>query len=114
SPSLHDALPILTMANMNINLAPLTEEQLERVIADAETLLKKRQQEAKEEAKRKIQQIAAEAGVTVEELYGLDNTTRRTRRPAAVKYRHPDDASLTWAGRGKRPLWLVAELEKGR
>ncbi|HLR17892.1 MAG TPA: H-NS histone family protein [Alcanivoracaceae bacterium] len=102
------------MANMNINLAPLTEEQLEMVIADAKTLLKKRQQEAKEEAKRKIQKIAAEAGVTVEELYGIETSGRRTRRPAAVKFRHPDDPSLTWAGRGKRPLWLVAELEKGR
>ena len=28
----------------------------------------------------------------------------------APKYRHPDDASLTWTGRGKSPKWL-SELE---
>lgn len=102
------------MSSLNINLAPLTDEQLKMVIADAQTLLKKREQQAKEEAKRKIKEIAAQAGVTVEELYGLEKPAVRTRRPAPIKYRHPDDSSLTWAGRGKRPLWLQAELEKGK
>ena len=27
-----------------------------------------------------------------------------------VKYRHPDNAALTWTGRGKLPKWL-AEME---
>lgn len=102
------------MSNMNVNLAAYTDEQVRQLIQDAETLLKKRQLQAKEEAKKKIQQIAAEAGVTVEELYGLEERGRRTRRPAAIKFRHPEDPSLTWAGRGKQPNWLKAELEKGK
>jgi DNA-binding protein H-NS len=32
----------------------------------------------------------------------------------APKYRNPDDPGQTWTGRGRKPNWLVAELEAGR
>jgi DNA-binding protein H-NS len=31
-----------------------------------------------------------------------------------AKYRNPDRPSETWAGRGKKPRWLVAQLRLGR
>jgi len=34
--------------------------------------------------------------------------------PVSPKYRNPDQPSETWAGRGKRPRWLVAQLRSGR
>jgi DNA-binding protein H-NS len=34
------------------------------------------------------------------------------RKHVRPKYRHPDTGQ-TWAGRGSRPLWLRAELERG-
>jgi DNA-binding protein H-NS len=37
-----------------------------------------------------------------------------TRAPAAAKYRHPENPSLTWSGRGRKPLWFVAALEAGK
>jgi DNA-binding protein H-NS len=30
------------------------------------------------------------------------------------KYRNPADPSETWAGRGKKPRWVVAALKKGK
>ena len=39
------------------------------------------------------------------------------RRPYPLvppKYRNPDEASETWAGRGKQPRWLVAQLGSGK
>src|ERR1044072_5203177 len=39
------------------------------------------------------------------------------RRPyplVSPKYRNPDQPSETWAGRGKQPRWLVAQLGSGR
>lgn len=30
-----------------------------------------------------------------------------------VKFQHPDDESLTWAGRGRRPFWLKDLIEDG-
>lgn len=36
------------------------------------------------------------------------------RTPVAPKYRNPENPSLTWAGRGLKPLWLKAAIEAGR
>ena len=39
---------------------------------------------------------------------------RRPYPPVSPKYRNPDQPSETWAGRGKQPRWLVAQLDLGR
>ena len=39
---------------------------------------------------------------------------RRPYPPVPPKYRNPDNPSETWAGRGKRPRWLVARLKAGK
>jgi DNA-binding protein H-NS len=39
---------------------------------------------------------------------------RRPYPPVAPKYRNPDQPSETWAGRGKQPRWLIAQLRSGR
>ena len=40
---------------------------------------------------------------------------RRRKYPRVFpKYRNPSLPSQTWSGRGKKPLWLVAELKQGR
>jgi DNA-binding protein H-NS len=39
---------------------------------------------------------------------------RRPYRKAAPKYRNPQDRQETWAGRGKQPRWLAAQLRSGK
>jgi DNA-binding protein H-NS len=39
---------------------------------------------------------------------------RRPYPPVSPKYCNPDQPSETWAGRGKRPRWLVKQLKSGR
>jgi DNA-binding protein H-NS len=39
---------------------------------------------------------------------------RRLYPPVPPKYRNPDQPSETWAGRGKHPRWLVAQLRSGK
>ena len=44
-------------------------------------------------------------------------STKRERRPypqVFPKYRNPSKPSETWAGRGKVPRWLKAELQSGK
>ena len=48
-------------------------------------------------------------------------TAKKTRKPSksagskvAPKFRNPANPSQTWAARGQRPKWLVAEIAKGR
>jgi DNA-binding protein H-NS len=39
---------------------------------------------------------------------------KRPYPPVQPKYRNPADPSETWAGRGKKPRWVVAALKKGK
>jgi DNA-binding protein H-NS len=44
-------------------------------------------------------------------------TVRRERRPypqVFPKYRNPAEPTETWAGRGKQPRWLTAQLRIGK
>jgi DNA-binding protein H-NS len=42
------------------------------------------------------------------------NRARRPYPKVLPKYRNPKNPSETWAGRGKRPRWLRAQLRSGR
>src|SRR5689334_9067711 len=39
---------------------------------------------------------------------------KRPYPPVHPKYRNPAQPSETWAGRGKKPRWVVAALKKGK
>ena len=71
----------------------------------------------KQALQAKLEELAAQAGFTLAELTrkrrGAKNGTSKGAK-VAVKYRNPKDASQTWAGRGRQPLWLVAALKKGQ
>ena len=66
--------------------------------------------------------IAAEKATLEERLRKLGSVDRdilakREKRPypkVVPKYRNPKNRSETWAGRGKQPRWLVAQLRSGK
>jgi DNA-binding protein H-NS len=45
---------------------------------------------------------------------GPDRPSRRRYPRVFPKYRNPARPSETWAGRGKQPRWLTAQLKSGR
>ena len=73
--------------------------------------LSKRKEEERAEVKRKIAELANGSGFEITELFGGNRGKRRTT-PGA-KYRNPKDTSQTWAGRGRKPIWLVEALGQG-
>jgi len=44
----------------------------------------------------------------------VHESERRPYPRVFPKFRNPDDFSQTWAGRGKQPRWLTAQLKSGR
>jgi DNA-binding protein H-NS len=66
--------------------------------------------------------ITAERIILERRLRQLVSTTEgqvvgRARRPypkVLPKYRNPQNRSETWAGRGKQPRWLTAQLRTGK
>jgi DNA-binding protein H-NS len=67
-----------------------------------------RQSAEKDKAKQEILAIASKYGIEVK--FGgstaAPKAAKGKRSTVAAKYRHPQDASLTWTGRGRSPVWV--------
>ena len=98
------------MAEFDVETLSLKElKSLQKDLAKAISTFEDRQ---KSDARSKLEVIAKEMGYSLAELVGTE--VKPTRAPAAAKYRHPENAALTWSGRGRKPLWFVAALEAGK
>jgi DNA-binding protein H-NS len=45
---------------------------------------------------------------------GRKNGGQNGSEKSPPKFQHPQNATLTWAGRGAQPAWLAEEVAKGR
>ena len=98
------------MADFNIEAMSLKElRQMQKDLAKAISTYEDRH---KAEARAKLEAIAKEMGYSLADLIGVEVKT--TRAPAVAKYRHPENAALTWSGRGRKPQWFVAALTSGK
>ncbi|MEO0618467.1 MAG: H-NS histone family protein [Pseudomonadota bacterium] len=68
-----------------------------------------------EKTREAVLKLIDKADLTVDEvLKGVVKMKGRKTGKVAAKYRNPKDPSQTWSGRGRRPLWLEAELKNGK
>jgi len=91
----------------------LSINELQAMIDNAESAIKDKQAGQRKEVIAQIKELAASIGVTVEIHEGTKKPKRQGAKVAA-KYRNPDDAELTWTGRGMTPKWMRALTEAGR
>ncbi len=91
-------------------LEKMSVKDLMDLKARVENLIQQRKQEQKLALRDEMRTMAAEAGFSVEELFG---GKAKKAGAAAPKYMHPDDPTLTWSGRGRKPNWLVDALKDG-
>lgn len=82
--------------------------------------MKQLQQARRKEILSQIRELAAEIGETPESLFGGKTaktrgtgSSRSGRGKLPPKYRHPEDDSVTWSGRGRQPKWIAAWLADG-
>jgi len=109
---------------MSISLEGLSVKELNALAAQARKrsdALKKRKPIAT--VRKEVAALAKKHGYTLAELAGTAGPApgRRIakakvgkRAKVAPKYRNPAKPTETWAGRGKPPRWLAAEIKKGR
>ena len=92
----------------NLGLAAL--KSLQRDVAKAIASFEDRR---RAEALAAMEAAAKDHGFTLSELLGAA-ATQKKRMPARAKYAHPENASVTWTGRGRKPLWVAEILSCGR
>jgi DNA-binding protein H-NS len=77
-------------------------------------------QRHKQDLRAKLSALAAKSGLSLKDI--VSGMAKRRGRPlgrktasvVSAKYRNPKNPSQTWAGRGRRPLWLAkaANIER--
>ena len=97
------------MADFNLEALSLKElRQLQKALAKAISTYEDRH---KAEARAKLDAIANEMGYSLADLIGVE--IKASRAPTVAKYRHPENAALTWSGRGRRPQWFADHINAG-
>jgi DNA-binding protein H-NS len=71
-----------------------------------------RQADEKERVRQQILELAASVGMSVEQVMNIK--VSKQKRPAAVRYQHPEDSSKQWTGRGRSPKWVKEHLDSGK
>ncbi len=99
------------MASVNVDKMSLKElldleAKLEKAIAAA-------RDRERSEVKQKIEAIVQNAGFSLSELFSGGRSNPTKGKTVAAKYINPDNKSETWSGRGRKPRWLTAKLDKG-
>jgi len=74
--------------------------------------MKKREYSDLAKAREQILAIAQGVGVPLKDL--IAGGVRAKTGTVAVRYRHPDDASQQWTGRGRQPKWVAAWVAGGQ
>lgn len=99
---------------MAINLETLSPAELEALIKSAEAQMESSRKSHVKEVRAKIDGILASSGLTIGDVYPTrgGKSAKGTKATVAPKYRNPHNASQTWSGRGKRPLWFNEALKK--
>jgi DNA-binding protein H-NS len=97
-----------------MDLSALSVTELNRLLSDIPKEISRREKVEKARVRKELEALAAAQGYSLEELLGdAGATAKRAGKPVAAKYRHPDEPSLTWSGRGRQPKWIAEFLAKG-
>ena len=95
------------------DLNNLSVTELQAMIDNAESALKEKQASQRKAVYAQIKELAASVGATVD-IYESDKKQPRKVVKVAPKYRNPDNAEMTWTGRGVMPVWMRTLTESGR
>ena len=97
----------------SVNVDKLSLKELLDLEAKVEKAIGNARDRERSEVKQKIEAIVQNAGFSVGELFGGGRAPVAKTRTVAAKYVNPDNRAETWTGRGRKPRWLTAKLDKG-
>lgn len=97
-----------------LDLQSLSLKELEQLQRDVAREIESAKLRHKREALAAVQAQAKHYGYDLAELVEPTNAGGKPRLVSPAKYRHPENAALTWSGRGRRPGWVAECLASGK
>ena len=96
-----------------MNLDNLSLQELKTLQSDIAVAIANFEKRKKAEALAEVKAVAQAKGFSLDELLGTASTKSK-RGPVPAKYADPANPDNTWSGRGRKPKWLVAQLDQGK
>lgn len=96
-----------------MNLSELSIQDLKALLEKIPAEIKRRENGEKQRLRQEIEAIAAKAGFSLNDLMADTGAKVKKTTSVAVKYRHPDNSSFAWTGRGRQPRWVVDFVAAG-
>jgi DNA-binding protein H-NS len=95
----------MDLSNMSLGDLRNLQEQIKQE-------MKKREHQEVQKAREQILAIAQSVGVPLKDLLATNRGGKTGT--VAVRYRHPDNSSQQWTGRGRQPKWVKEWVEGGK
>ena len=97
---------------MSIDLENLDIKELKKLRHDIEKAIDTYEQRQRAEARKELEEHAKALGFKLEELIS-DKSIKKIKKPVPAKYQHPENPSITWPGRGRKPKFVLEHLDNG-
>lgn len=109
-----------------MELSKMSLTELRRLQAKVETEIRRRSDTARRDLLKKMQKLAAEEGLTLEDLMPTAAEEKPAKKrakakaagkksaPVPVKYRNPQNPAIGWSGRGRKPQWVIDWLAQNK
>ncbi len=91
---------------MEIDLNSLNRSELEQLRTDIDKAISTLAERERQAALDAVEQAAQAHGFSLKELTGVAPAKTRGKAKNPPKYRHPENPSVTWTGRGRKPQWI--------
>ena len=96
-----------------MDLSSLSVAQLRDLQQQIPAELKRREAQEKVNILNEVRAFAKARGYALEELVSKEVKAKAATGKVKVKYRHPENASLEWTGRGRQPKWVAEWVANG-
>lgn len=113
-----------------MDISSLSLNELRRLQTKVEAEIRRRSDTAKKDLLKRMQKLAAEHGMSLNEVLGQEASekpaaapkkaaaakpVKKAAKPAsAVKFRHPENPAIGWTGHGRKPQWVIDWLAQGK
>lgn len=95
----------------NLNLEKLSVDELQKLQKDTAKAIASFEDRKRADAMAELEAVAQKHGYKLADLV----SGKKAAKPAApAKYRHPENAAMTWSGRGRQPNWIKEGLAAGK
>jgi DNA-binding protein H-NS len=94
----------------NTNLENLSIKELKQLQKDATKAVASFEDRQRADVIAELEAVAQKHGYKLADFTG----GKKAKVALPAKYKHPEDSSLTWSGRGRQPNWVKDEISTGK